>query len=147
MEERRPVATTASLLDPFRAQLAESEASDRSFGIVAGFGFVGIGCIPLLRHGALRPLAIVPGVALLLLAVFAPSALRKPKRAWLFLGFVLGRVVNPVVLALLFYLVFTPTGLLMRLIGNDPLLLRSGAPVPSYWRPRSEPASEMEAQF
>ena len=131
----------------FRAQLAEGESSDRSFGLLVGVALMVLGCLPLLKHGTVRPWVIAAGGVVVLVAVFAPRVLHKPKRAWLFLGFLIGLVVNPIVLGILFYLVVTPFGLLMRLFGRSPLILRPNPAADSYWKTRTEPASNMEEQF
>jgi hypothetical protein len=83
---------------------------------------------------------------LLLLTLFAPSSLTYPKRAWLLLGFLMGLVVNPIVLGIVFFLVITPAGILLRLFRHDPLRLRpvSGH---TYWCQRDEDQPDMTAQF
>ena len=101
---------------------------------------------PELRH---RPPVVwmaVLGAPLVGLGAVAPRVLRPVKRAWLFLGFAIGLVVNPVVLGVLFYAVITPWGLLMRLFGGDPLRLKPTTEE-SCWRGRSTPASSMTDQF
>ena len=85
--------------------------------------------------------------ALLLLAFVAPSLLRQPKRAWLFLGFLLGMVVNPIVLGFLFFVVITPAALIMRLFGRDAMRLRGDRDASTYWQIRSDPPSDMTEQF
>jgi len=138
-----------TLISQFREQLAENESSDRNFGIVISSCMLIIGLLPILRRGpsATRWWAVAIAAALLLIAVIAPSILRQPKRAWLFLGFVLGLVVNPLVMGIFFFLVVTPAGLLMRLAGRDPLQLRPHPQLTTYWRPRIDPISNMKDQF
>jgi Saxitoxin biosynthesis operon protein SxtJ len=138
---------SADLLARFRTQLQESEASDRSFGFLVGAFFLVVGFIRLLKGGQVRWWAVGLAGALLLLALIAPSLLRQPKRAWLFLGFLLGMVVNPIVLGVLFLVVITPAALLMRVFGRDALHLRGDPDASTYWRSHTDTASDMTEQF
>lgn len=131
----------------FQAHLAEAEGSDRSFGLLLGAVFLAIGFLRLWKGGGIRWWAVGVATLLMLLAVVAPTVLRQPKRAWLFLGFLLSLVVNPIVLSFLFFFVVTPAGLLMRLCGCHPLCLRTDPEAPTYWRTRTEPPSDMRRQF
>lgn len=136
-----------NLVERFHAQLAEGEASDRSFGLSVGAILLALSFVPSLRHH--RPPVlwmIVAGALLLVTGALAPAGLRQIKRAWLFLGFLIGLAVSPVALGVLFYAVITPCGFLMRLFGGDPLRLRPTAQR-SYWRERSAPISTMNDQF
>lgn len=80
------------------------------------------------------------GIAALLAAasLAAPHRLAPLNRAWFALGLLLGRIVNPLVLGLLFYLLITPVALVQRLAGRDALRLR-GRGAASHWVPRSPP--------
>lgn len=80
----------------------------------------------------------------LALAYLAPTLLRPLNRAWLAFGFVLHRIVNPIVMGLLFFVVITPVGLAMRLSGKDPLSLRWDAEAASYWIKRDPPGPTPE---
>lgn len=135
------------MLDEFRAQLAEAEASDRSFGFIAGTFFVLVGVGKLVHHGPVRWWSIAVAALCFLIAAAAPHVLRKPKRAWLFFGFLMGRVVNPIVLGFLFVFLITPLALVMRLTGRDPLRLRRMPGASTYWQERSEASSDMTLQF
>ena len=135
------------IISRFGAELAEREASDRVFGIVLGV-FLGLIALAPLRHGApVRLWAVVLAGLLLAIAWIRPILLRGPKRAWLFLGFLIGMVVSPIVLAILFYLVITPIGFVMRAVGKDPLQLRAHPERNTYWRLREAEASNMKDQF
>ena len=128
-----------AILPRFRAQLAESEPSDRSFGLLAAAILLILG----LRHGWL----FIPAAALATVAALCPTVLRAPKRAWLYLGFLMSLIASPLVLGVLFFGVMTPVGLLMRAIGRDPLGLKPDGRSPTYWFKRTNPASDMSEQF
>ncbi len=142
-------STTAphgSLLSRFHAQLAEGETSNRTFGLSVGAIFIALSFVPVMHHRPPVFWMVVVGAGLFATGAAAPAALRQIKRGWLFLGFLIGLVVSPVVLGILFYGVIAPCGFLMRLFGGDPLRLRRG-PFASYWRERPAPISTMKDQF
>ncbi|HUI80269.1 MAG TPA: SxtJ family membrane protein [Bryobacteraceae bacterium] len=144
----RPIRRRVTiLLSGFRAQLEESEASDRSFGLLLGGVFFLLGLLRWFRGGQIRWWAVAAATVSLLLSLAFPAVLRSPKRAWLFLSYLLGRVINPIVLNLLFFVVITPAALLVRLTGRDPLCLKRDPNASSYWRTRTAPASDMNLQF
>jgi hypothetical protein len=125
-------------------------SSDRQFGLVVGLFLIAVSLWPLISHRRMRTPVLVAGAVLLLAAALAPFLLHPLNRAWTMLGVLLGRVVNPVVMAVLFYLVFTPVGLLLRLLGKDPLRLRWDAQAASYWverQPPGPPPETMANQF
>ncbi|HTP89837.1 MAG TPA: SxtJ family membrane protein [Bryobacteraceae bacterium] len=124
--------------------------SDRQFGFVLGTLLAALGLWPLLRHRPMRLTVLAVGAALALIGLIAPILLRPLNRAWTALGLLLGRVVNPVAMAVLFYLLFTPLGLLLRLFGKDLLRLRGDKTASSYWierQPPGPPPGTMVNQF
>jgi hypothetical protein len=118
--------------------------SDRSFGLVLGAFFLLVALSPLRRHHPLRVWALVVSGAFLLLAVIRPSLLKQLNRLWTQLGVLLGRVVTPIVTAILFFVIFTPVGYLFRLRGKDPLRLKTDPGAGSYWIERQPPGPAPE---
>jgi hypothetical protein len=132
-----------------RAEAPEG-SSDRTFGLVFAIFFLGIALWPLHRGGVPRWWSLALCGVCLLLALARPAALHPANVLWTRLAVLLNKVVNPVVTALLFYLVFTPVGMLMRLSGKDPLRLRFESNTKSYWierRPPGPPPETMAQQF
>ena len=87
-------------------------------------------------------LTLLFGIASLVFLVFAlliPQALAPLNWVWTKFGLLLHKLVSPVVLGVLFFLVFTPIGIIIRLFGSDPLRLRFDSQAPSYWIMRSPP--------
>ncbi len=74
-----------------------------------------------------------------------PSLLAPLNRVWTKFGLLLHKVVSPIVLGVMFYLVITPTGLLMRLFGKDPLRLKFDGTAKSYWIPREPPGPKPDS--
>ena len=101
--------------------------------------------LPRLQGGSIRLWAVAASGAMLLVATFAPAALRPFNRLWTRFGLLLHRVVGPVALAILFFCVVTPTGLLMRLFGKDPLRLRRDPDAASYWVMRTPPGPDADS--
>src|SRR6267378_5362748 len=124
--------------DLTREQHAEG-SSDRVFGLVFAVAFLVIAAWPLMQGETLRWWASGVAAALALIAVFKPALLGGLNRLWIKFGVLLGKVVSPVALGVLFYGVLTPLGALMRLTGKDPLRRRREPEATSYWLPRQPP--------
>jgi Saxitoxin biosynthesis operon protein SxtJ len=131
----------------FAETLAEREASDRSFGLIVAGALAVLGAWPLWRGRPVKLPLLAIALAFGLTALIAPSVLRIPKRAWLFFGFVLGKFVNPIVLGVIFFLLFAPVAIVRRLLKKDPLRLRWQPELSSYWIRREAPPSAMTEQF
>jgi hypothetical protein len=113
--------------------------SDRNFGLLLGAALMVIGLWPLWRHHDIRWWAVGLALAFGVTAMAAPGVLSPLKRIWMKFGWLLGRVVSPVVLGALLYLVVTPVGLLQRLFGRDPLHLKWDRDAKTYWQFRRPP--------
>jgi Saxitoxin biosynthesis operon protein SxtJ len=115
--------------------------TDRGFGLTVGGILLLIAAARTYFRGigwAQYGLAGI-GVALILLGLVAPNSLNRLHHAWVRLGLIMFRVVNPIVLALIYGVVIMPVGLLMRLTGRDPLRLKVDARADSYWVVRDPP--------
>ncbi len=125
-------------------------SSDRSFGLVfAGLFFV-IAVLPLFHGGIVRWWSLAVAAAFALVALLKPVLLAGLNRLWIKLGVLLGKVVSPIALGILFYIVITPIGLVIRLTGKDPLRLKFAPAADSYWIPRDPPGpapDSMNHQF
>lgn len=112
--------------------------SDRNFGLtMAAVLVVYSGYLRL--HGRPGSIALAAALAFAALALLRPRLLRLPNVAWTRLGSFLERIVNPIVLGLVFALVITPLALVMRLAGRDPLRRRIDRDATSYWIAREDP--------
>ncbi len=124
--------------------------SERSFGLVFAAVFLVVAIWPLVGGGTPRWWALAPAALCAGLGLFAPRVLKPLNRAWLAFGHLLNRIVSPLVLGVMFYLVITPTGLLMRALGRDPLRLSRDPEAESYWierRPPGPSPDSMKNQF
>ena len=128
-------------------QLEVKGGSDRSFGWVFVFVFLVIGILPL-RHGQpLRLWALAVSGVLLIPTLVKPAVLHPLNAVWTRLGLLLGQIMAPVVLGILFFLVVTPIGVLMRLLGKQPLHLHSDSGIASYWIHRQPPGPVPESMI
>jgi large-conductance mechanosensitive channel len=80
-------------------------------------------------------------------SLILPSALRPFNLLWFKFGLLMQKVVNPLIMALMFFVVITPIGLLMRALGRDLLLQKFDATAKTYWIRRDKNAGTMKNQF
>src|SRR5437899_236759 len=83
-------------------------SSDRAFGLIVGGVLIAIGLMPLIKVNTPRWADVGAGVVLLLLALIRPSLLHRANLLWTRLGLLLHRLVSPIVMGAMYYLVFTP---------------------------------------
>jgi hypothetical protein len=120
-------------------------SSDRAFGLTfAGF-FAIVAGLSWWRGGEWWPWLLAAAGLFAALALLLPRALGPANKAWLKLGLLLFRVVNPVVMFVLYATTIVPMGLAMRLAGRDPLRLRFDPSAESYWIPREPPGPPPES--
>ena len=133
--------------EPVKSFRAVSASSERTFGLVVGGLFALIAIWPAIWRGApLRIWLLVPAVLIVVLAVVAPRILRPLNRGWFRLGLLLHRIVNPIVMGLLFFAAIVPMGFVLRKRGIDLLRLRLRPDVTSYWIER-DPSSAASASL
>jgi hypothetical protein len=114
-------------------------SSNRALGVVFAAVFAIIGAFPVLFGGAPRWWSLAVAAVFALIAFLAPALLGPLNRLWTRFGLLLHRIVSPLVLGFMFFLVVTPIALLMRALGKDPLRLRFEAGARSYWIERTPP--------
>jgi len=131
--------------EDFNRQEEIKPSSDLSFGLVVAVFFVIVGLWPLVRTEPVRWWALGVAAVFAGLALLWTQALGPLNRLWVKLGAVLYSVVNPIVMALLFYLTVSPVAMLMRLLGKDPLRLRRDPHAASYWINRTPPGPSPES--
>lgn len=129
------------------AQHKTEGGSDRNFGLVFASVFTIVAFWPLTGDGGVRIWALAVAGPFLVIALLRPSILSAPNRIWTKFGLLLGAIVAPIVMALVFFLTVTPTGLVMRALGKDLLRQRIDKNARSYWIEREEPAGSMKYQF
>jgi hypothetical protein len=140
---------TQSTHESFVREEAANPGSDRTFGLVMAGVLAVLALLNGWHHGRLWPWEAAIAALFLLAALLRPALLIPLNHLWMKLGLVLHRVVNPIVMGLLFFGTIWPTGLVMRMRGRDLLRLKREPSSESYWIARSPgPAPEtMRDQF
>ena len=126
------------------------EASQlRSFGLIVGSVFALIALWPLVIRGHdVRLWALILSGLLVVPALILPTLLKPIYTLWMRIGSVLGWINTRIILAIGFYLVFTPMGILMRLLGKDPLHRKFSQDLTTYRVARTRRAgSHMQNQY
>jgi hypothetical protein len=121
--------------------------SEKNFGIVFASVFFLVGLYPLISDKDVLLWPLVIAFIFFVLAYVAPRILSVPNKLWFKLGIVLGAVVAPVVMALVYFTTLVPIGLIAKLIGKDLLRQKLDKNAKSYWIQRSLPIGSMKDQF
>lgn len=121
-------------------------SSNRSFGIVFFVVFLLIGIYPLANHGNIYIWAIITSLIFFLLGIFNSRILTSLNILWFRFGLFLGKIFAPLIMGIIFFLIVTPTGLIMRLIKKDFLNLKFNKDR-SYWITKNDSKSKMKNQY
>ena len=121
-------------------------SSNKSFGIVFFIVFLIIALYPLIKDGDLRLWSLIVSLIFLILGLTNSIILTPLNRLWFKFGIFLGKIVSPIILGTIFFLIVTPTGLLLRLFGKDVINLKYNKDN-SYWIKKTGPKSNMKDQF
>ena len=120
--------------------------SNRSFGIVFFVVFFLIATYPLLSKGDIRLWSLFISIIFLILGILNSKILSPLNKIWFKFGIFLGKIVSPLVMGLIFFVVVTPIGILMRFLSKDLLNLKFNKNS-TYWIEKNGPKSKMNKQF
>ena len=120
--------------------------SNRSFGIVFFVVFLLISLYPLINQESIRLWSLTISIIFLILGLLNSRLLTPLNKIWFKFGLFLGKIVSPIIMGLIFFVVVTPIGFLMRVLGKDLLNLKLNNDK-SYWIEKKEPKSKMKNQF
>ena len=120
--------------------------TNRNFGIVFFIVFLIISFWPLLKSGDVRYWSLVVSVIFLILALLNSKILTPLNKVWMKFGFILGKIVSPIVIGFIFFFVVTPTGIIMRVLGKDLLNLKKNNQN-TYWIKKDNKNNNMKNQF
>ena len=121
-------------------------SSNRSFGIVFFVVFLLIALYPLTYGGEIRIWSLIISLIFLILGLLNSKILAPLNKIWFKFGILLGKIVSPLIMGIIFFLVVTPIGFIMRLLGKDVLNLKYNKNK-SYWIEKNGPKSKMKNQF
>jgi hypothetical protein len=124
--------------------------SDRSFAFAWALFLLVVGLWPLWKNLSPRPWVLLLGGLFAGIAWLRPSLLHGPNRLWFAFGLLIAHFVTPIIAGVMFYGLFTPMAVIMRLFRRDPLRLRWDPDAESYWinrKPPGPPSETMTNQF
>ena len=120
--------------------------SNRSFGIVFFIVFLFISLYPLTYSQDIRVWSTIISIIFLVLGLLNSKILTPLNKLWFKFGIFLGKIISPLIMGIIFFLVVTPIGLMMRSLGKDVLNLKYSKSK-SYWIEKKGPKSKMKNQF
>ena len=121
-------------------------SSNRSFGIVFFIVFLIIAIYPIFKSEDVRLWSLVISIIFLILGLINSNFLAPLNKLWFKFGIFLGKIISPIIMGIIFFLVVTPIGFIMRLSGKDLLNLKY-SDYKSYWIEKTGPKSKMKNQF
>ena len=121
--------------------------SERSFGLIFAAVFLIISLYPLRYGEDIRIWALLIVIILLFVGILFPKLLVVPNKLWFKLGLILGAIVAPIIMAIVFFITVTPIGIILRLFNKDILSQKIKKSAESYWIKRKETKSSMKNQF
>ena len=122
-------------------------SSDKSFGILFFIVFLIIGLWPLFFSEKIRLWSLIVSISFLLIAFIKPSVLSPLNKIWIKIGHLLGKLIAPIVMALIFFTLVTPISFLVRCFKKDLLNLSFSKQDVSYWKKREKKIESMDKQY
>jgi len=122
-------------------------SSDKSFGVVFSLVFFIVAIYLWINSEGVYIWELVISILFLLLAYVRPVLLAPLNRLWFKFGMLLSSIVTPIVMAIIYIVVVIPTGVILRILGKDPLKQRLDRDLKSYWIEREDPVGTMKNQF
>ena len=121
-------------------------SSNRSFGVVFFVVFLLIALYRVINNEEIRVWSLIVSLIFLVLGLLNSKILNPLNQIWFKFGILLGRIISPLIMAIIFFFVVTPIGLIMRTLGKDILNLRYNTKK-TYWIEKTGPKSKMKNQF
>ena len=117
---------------------APKQLSNRAFGLIFAVIFLVIALWPLINGASPRTWALIIVALFTLPAILYPSVLTPLNAAWVKFGLFIHKIVNPILIGLIFFLTVLPTGLMLKLFGKDPMRRKLDANATTYWQQRDD---------
>ena len=122
-------------------------SSDRSFGIVFFVVFLLIALYPVTYSEDIRIWSLIISFIFIILGLLNSKILTPLNKLWFKFGVILGKIISPIIMGIIFFLVVTPIGLIMKVLGKDLLRLKYNKKDNTYWIEKNGPKSKMKNQF
>ena len=120
---------------------------NRGFGLLFFIVFFVLAVWPLTKKGEINLYLISISLIFLVLGLLNSKILSPFNNAWVKLGEILGRIIAPIVMAIIYFLILTPISLLVRLFGKDLIGMKFSNDIKSYWVKRKKSLGSMDKQF
>ena len=127
--------------------MKNKKSSNRSFGFLFFLVFIIISFWPLLNDDEIRLWSIIIALIFLTLGILNSKILTPFNNSWIKLGEILGKIIAPIIMALVYFVILTPISLVVRLFGKDLLGLKFSNKIESYWIKRKKDVGSMDKQF
>ena len=125
----------------------KSQSSNKSFGLLFFVVFLIIGLWPLKNGESLNIYFIIASVVFLILGLLNSKLLSPLNKSWIKLGEILGIIIAPIVMALVYFVILTPISIIVRVFGKDLLGLKFLKEKETYWIKRKKNLGSMKKQF
>jgi hypothetical protein len=122
-----------------------SKKNNILFGKLFFIIFIIIGLYPLKSGGVVRIWSILFSLVILIITIIRPNLFTFLNKVWIKFGILLGKIISPIVMGLVFFFVVTPIGAFVRIFNKDIMGLKRGAS--SYWINREDKLQSMKKQF
>ena len=122
-----------------------SKKDNITFGTLFFILFLIVGLYPLKSDEFIRIWSVVLSLVFLIITIIRPNLFTFLNKLWIQFGILLGKIISPIVMALVFFFVVTPIGILVRILKKDVMGLKRGTS--SYWINREEKVQSMKKQF
>ena len=121
-------------------------STNKNFGIVFFIFFFIIAMWPLLSSNDIRLWSLIISLIFLILGILDSKILTPLNKLWMKFGLFLGNLISPIIMGIIYFIVVTPTGLIMKILGKDLLLLKKNN-MQTYWIEKKDPKTSMKTQF
>ena len=122
-------------------------SSNRSFGIVFFVVFLFIALYPITYSEDIRIWSLIISFIFIILGLLNSKILTPLNKLWFKFGVILAKIISPIIMGIIFFLVVTPIGLIMKVLGKDLLRLKYNKKDNTYWIEKNGPKSKMKNQF
>ena len=125
----------------------KSKKNNRGFGFLFFIVFLGFGLWPIINNGNINFFLISISLIFLILGLLNSKILTPLNKGWIKFGEVLGIIIAPIVMCLVYFIILTPISLIVRIFGKDLLKLKSMKKIETYWIKRDKKLGTMNKQF
>ncbi len=124
-----------------------TKSTNKSFGLLFFIVFLILGLWPLKNGESLNYYLLLISLIFLILGIFNSSLLTPLNKIWVKFGEILGLIIAPIVMAIVYFIILTPVSLIVRLFGKDLLGINFVKNLKSYWIERKKKLGSMDKQF